>query len=390
MSTVIEYASANEILAAATVLPALAILVVSIRFYTRHVQKSKLQTDDWLTLPALLFVIGMSISLIFGVAQHAIGYPTPEPASKEAAITATIPQVVISDKIEYGFELLAILALGLIKLSVVFFCRRIFVVQSASRTSIITWIYVGALTVWTLVLLIGFAQGCHGNVAAEWGSNEVSEQYCTDGEYWEEGWAMSDFITDVFVICLPLPLVWHLHASLKKKIAISCVFLVGLIAVAASTTRFVIYTKLVFNPTDRNDIDRDLMVSVSLYWTMVETSLSLIAACLPTLRVLITIKSVDSMIRSVRSAVSIHSLRSHHSQGTKRSGDSQGSYSEASYVEKAGIHSISSEAYHTYPRSEDTLRQGSTEHDEIPVIPEIARPDQIYIKRDITQTQHTV
>ncbi len=51
-------------------------------------------------------------------------------------------------------------------------------------------------------------------------------------------------------------------------------------------------------------------VSTILYWSMIEAGLAIIAACLPTLQFLIRKVSLDSVVSSVRSALSLHSMRS--------------------------------------------------------------------------------
>lgn len=55
-------------------------------------------------------------------------------------------------------------------------------------------------------------------------------------------------------------------------------------------------------------------VSTILYWYMIEAGLAIIAACLPSLQFLIRKVSLDRMIRSVRSALSLQSTRSQNSQ----------------------------------------------------------------------------
>lgn len=67
------YATPGHILAAGAALPAVSILVVALRFYTRMMRqsardrrRSPFGIDDYLILPALALVIGMGIALIIG------------------------------------------------------------------------------------------------------------------------------------------------------------------------------------------------------------------------------------------------------------------------------------------------------------------------------------
>ena len=49
--------SPGTIIAVGTVFPALGIVFVALRFYTRYIQKARLMMDDYLTLPALVSII---------------------------------------------------------------------------------------------------------------------------------------------------------------------------------------------------------------------------------------------------------------------------------------------------------------------------------------------
>lgn len=62
----------------------------------------------------------------------------------------------------------------------------------------------------------------------------------------------------------------------------------------------------VVDPADCSQVT----VSTILYWSMIEAGLAIIAACLPTLQFLVRKVSIDSMVNSVRSALSLRSMRS--------------------------------------------------------------------------------
>ena len=46
--------SPSGVIAISAILPAIGIVAVALRFYTRYQQKTSLAIDDWLTLPALV------------------------------------------------------------------------------------------------------------------------------------------------------------------------------------------------------------------------------------------------------------------------------------------------------------------------------------------------
>lgn len=56
-----------------------------------------------------------------------------------------------------------------------------------------------------------------------------------------------------------------------------------------------------------------VLLTVSYYWSLLEAGLALIAACLPPLSYLFRGYSIRSVISSVRSTLSLHSLSMNHS-----------------------------------------------------------------------------
>ena len=95
---------------------------------------------------------------------------------------------------------------GFIKLSVTFFYRRIFVAKPWSIFDIVTKITIVLIVLWTLVFFLIQVAGCGKNISYNWGPLEDS--YHCLGELPElEALMISDFITDLFVILFPFPLV---------------------------------------------------------------------------------------------------------------------------------------------------------------------------------------
>lgn len=111
-------------------------------------------------------------------------------------------------------------------------------------------------------------------------------------------------------------------------------------AIAASIARLAIYLILFSRGSDPNrDRDRKLLlfavhtspdsdnsfvpetVTIAIYWSMIEASLAIVGACLPSLRFLFKFSSAQSLVRSVRSALSLQSLEG--SRGSKNSKNSK-------------------------------------------------------------------
>ncbi|KAL9057863.1 MAG: hypothetical protein Q9162_002093 [Coniocarpon cinnabarinum] len=62
-----QYVYKDEVITLGSLLPAACIIVVALRFYTRHIQKALIGVDDWLALCGLIPVAGMGACLIADV-----------------------------------------------------------------------------------------------------------------------------------------------------------------------------------------------------------------------------------------------------------------------------------------------------------------------------------
>ena len=52
--------------------------------------------------------------------------------------------------------------------------------------------------------------------------------------------AYSDVIVDFFILCLPVPWIWGLHMKTRMKVAITGLFFLGALTIAASCAKMVV------------------------------------------------------------------------------------------------------------------------------------------------------
>ncbi|QKX61575.1 uncharacterized protein TRUGW13939_08727 [Talaromyces rugulosus] len=274
----------SEVLAAAIVLPLLCIFFIAVRFYVRHIQKQEISVDDWMGVVAMLLIIGMGVCLIIGAEQHVMGYaaPLPEGFDPQEAYQEFLGSYEKEAKIEFYYQLLMIVAYGFIKLSLVFFYRRLFFVIKWSTFDIVSLAYIAIICMWTLAFFLLFLFACKSKIYLHWAPLSDVENQCGDPLAPELGLVISDLITDLMVLALPLPIIWRLRVSTARKISITLVFIVGLIAIAASITRMAIYI-IVSYRSFSSGYDIDQTVTTMLWWSMVEACLGLITSCLPVL-----------------------------------------------------------------------------------------------------------
>lgn len=97
-----------------------------------------------------------------------------------------------------------ILALALVKLSVLFFYRRIFCVGPMGIFSILTIVMTVVVLLWMSGFFISLIFICRADPAAYWISNASEAAHCVDTGMLHNAYAISDFITDVLILLLPI------------------------------------------------------------------------------------------------------------------------------------------------------------------------------------------
>jgi len=107
-----------------------------------------------------------------------------------------------------------ILAYGCIKMSIVAFYRRLFVIDRWSTFGIVTFVTQVVLVLWSIAFLLLVIFPCGSHIWANWGSTSDQLALCPVGFTSEYGIAGSDLILDLYVFLLPLPCVRRVLLSL--------------------------------------------------------------------------------------------------------------------------------------------------------------------------------
>ncbi|KAI0508977.1 hypothetical protein F5B22DRAFT_649477 [Xylaria bambusicola] len=292
------YETATHSIAAGVVLSIVDTFVVSLKFWTRRIQKQPLKADDWLLVPATILTVGIGVVLTYGATHKAIGWPLVVPPDYQGNINMMYTdQVSLSRKVQYAFILMHPLALGLTKASLLFLYKRIFATERKTRALLTTSITVVAL--WTVAFFFSEVFQCKTNFWANWGTTHDIQTQClkTTKILWAV--CLTDFALDLLVLIIPIPLTLRLKLSAKKMAAVLGIFLLGAITVAASLLRLIVLTGLVFSPHSATASHRFVSITTSMYWGMVESSIGIIVACLPTIQFLFRRNSLTGASRSV-------------------------------------------------------------------------------------------
>jgi hypothetical protein len=112
-------------------------------------------------------------------------------------------------QITWAFMLIQIPALCLVKLSFIYFYRRVFCTGTGPARIFehiiitLTWIIIA----WGISFFFAFLFICDVNFAAWWTSIKTLNTHCGKLLDLQLGFSVSDFITDFFLFVLPLPMV---------------------------------------------------------------------------------------------------------------------------------------------------------------------------------------
>lgn len=173
-------------------------ICVALRVYARRLHGVKLGGDDWTVISALVFVIAMGVTIIIEVKRKQLAYPATKDPGKPTANIAFWP-----------VELLQVPALGLVKSSFVLLYRRIFTKRTAPVFNIVSWVALAVVVSWAIAFFFSLVFICGTDFSAYWTSTAVEKERCVDTNMLHNAFAISDFLTDLIIILLPLPMVGY-------------------------------------------------------------------------------------------------------------------------------------------------------------------------------------
>ncbi|KAL6715742.1 hypothetical protein ACLMJK_006703 [Lecanora helva] len=290
------------IIALSAILSFLAILAVILRFIARSFKTKVYFLDDYLIVLGLILTLGVTTNNIVavsvaGVGEHEI-FHNSGPAKGFPLETELQPQ----GKVMYALQILHTCAMPVIKASVLTFFARLF---PTPRFKVAVHVVLLFIICWWLSTLIVTVFQCNP-ISFNWGTKPGQLDNCIPKiNIFYEIAAFMNMIGDVVVLVLPFPTVVGLQMHSKHKIAVLGMFLTGILVVVAGIGRTVAYFKDHYNDT----FDFSYWYYSLVAWTTVEPTLGVISACLPTLRPLFAGMSPESLMGSIRSVLSLHSMR---------------------------------------------------------------------------------
>ena len=174
------------------------------------------------------------------------------------------------------------------------------------------------MILWTLTFEILAASQCRTRPSSLWSGSTNYFKYCSVALSYLLSFSISDFITDLMILLVPMPRIWLLKMGVGRKFGVTIIFLSASVGLAASIARMVniVY---VYDHGRQRTADPRLEDEEVNFWSMLEAGLALIAVNLPSIWGLFTKVSPEAILRSVRSAVSIASRSSGDSKNSRPS-----------------------------------------------------------------------
>ncbi|KAI1101849.1 hypothetical protein F4804DRAFT_314853 [Jackrogersella minutella] len=252
----------------------ITVVVVGLRFCSKIYERKRPSASDWLGLSGWVFGTGLTILEIYGIKIKLLGYRVQTTVTGETFINEQSNEAL---HIQLAVLLLGEIALSLLKLSVGFLYWEIFAqVVIPVRRFLIVWM--AWITAWTAAV-VTMALSEYGTRLSTLSGTPMGylESYKT---VVPSGYAMvvSDVITSVTTLVIPIPVVLKLHMMPRQKLLTLIPLIIGAMSVGASFAKA--YVFIHSSSTAYSDDRLPTLTSLSIC-NLAEVEIGIIAACGP-------------------------------------------------------------------------------------------------------------
>ncbi|OQE21989.1 hypothetical protein PENSTE_c011G09862 [Penicillium steckii] len=244
-------------------------IVISLRFYVRGFMLRALGTDDILMIIGAVLNFGLSITIMVG-SNYGIGKHT---------LAISQSDLVPMLKCIWVTRLLYTAAMGLVKMSLLWFYLRLDP-RKRMRWAVyfVMFINVGL----SLSSFIGALAGC-SPPSLFWTDPTSSKcmAMAPQQKFYEVN-GILNIVTDILIYLLPVPMLWGLQLTWRKKGAIMSIFGLGILSIAAACVRYDFVMK-----QSSAEEKYYLVLADSLNWCTIEAYVAIFCGCAPSISVLI-------------------------------------------------------------------------------------------------------
>ncbi|KAG6354181.1 hypothetical protein INS49_004785 [Diaporthe citri] len=220
------------------------------------------------------------------------------------SVMQNVEQTMNLFKLTYALEILFGIAITTVKFSILWFYWELFATSGGvTHNKRIIQVAAVACTIWFLVMNFLVIFQCIP-IHAYW-DKLAQPLYCMDTPKLLLAYELTNLFLDVFILCIPMPIVWQLNLKSSKKISLLGIFFLGAFVCVASILRL----NAIWDPSGQ------VAYSNAMLWSTLQIGLAIICACLPTLApILPSIIKLFSYIRSWSLSIWSRSPANNHKQ----------------------------------------------------------------------------
>ncbi|MCJ1278210.1 hypothetical protein MMC21_006025 [Puttea exsequens] len=244
-----------------------ALIAVIIRFWARKIQHTRWQLEDYFCLAGLVLSLSLTLFTIHAYVYWDLGGSETQQGNAGANMYLVIVQL---KAILIG-QLLWISSVSCLRASIIILYIHIFPVQ---KFRIACSIVLGVNASYWLATVLAALLICQP-VSAQW----TFQGKCGDQNSLDLFIGVFNLLIDVSVIVLPMPILWSLKLSTRKKLELSGIFGMGTIFCIVTLFRIIVVTWI---KPDRSNAQK--MYALLVLFTCLETLLGVINTCLPIMR----------------------------------------------------------------------------------------------------------
>ncbi|KAH7122027.1 hypothetical protein B0J13DRAFT_599213 [Dactylonectria estremocensis] len=237
-------------------------LFVLARCATRY-GMNKLGWDDAAVVVSMLSSIVVSVSMQLAI-QNGYGMHKAD---------LTKPELTMALKLFFIAQTPYKVTVCLNKVAAILLYLRLFVTHGFR---IACFVAIGIIVAWSIGGVGATIWQCVP-IAGAW--NKKLDAVCIDSNKFWVAYAVMNILTDIMVLALPIAPIMKLQMSLRERLLLCCVFLIGGFVTITSILRTTSVQNSLKNKEDitYNFIERGM-------WTLIEANLGIISACLPVLK----------------------------------------------------------------------------------------------------------
>ncbi|KAH6657437.1 hypothetical protein BKA67DRAFT_643441 [Truncatella angustata] len=311
--------TAPRAIAVISVFLGIMIMVVALRLYSRIWVVRKTGLDDWAALAGAICTTGLAGTALYQLSQNWFG-----PHMWDIHLTVFLSPVY--NRLIFVLTIMLMPASFFVKVSVLLFIYQIFPRRASPKTAYAVWAGLAMNLVAYSALIIYIGVSCAPRPA----DNGMLPAQCTAKVRQDQGVvsAVINAAMDLYVLAIAIPAIWTLQMATRRKIGITGVLGVGIIACAFSFVT--LYYRV---GTDGAD-DPSRNQTVPLIFTVLEPTFGMITACLPTIPALWVEVSAraGSSIRGLLSRIRTRGSTSRLDSGNHSSSKySNSKYSKSGY-----------------------------------------------------------